>query len=79
VSGLSAVQTEIADIKFRSIRESVGGPQLNETDCANIKIDRYGGVGYVGDDAALCWVNSAGEWKNTLPWVNDNGTWKEGV
>jgi hypothetical protein len=80
VSGLSAVQKVITGIKFRAISQSSGGPQLNATACDDISIDRYGGIGYVGDDAALCWVNSAGEWqKNTLPWVNDNGTWKEGV
>jgi hypothetical protein len=79
VSGLSAMQDEITGIQFRSIRENVGGPQLNATDCADIEIDRYGGIGYVGDDAALCLVNNAGEWQNALPWVNDNGTWKVGV
>lgn len=80
VSGLSAMQDEITGIKFRSIRENVGGPQLNATDCANIEIERYGSIGYVGDDAALCLVNNAGEWRqNALPWVNDNGTWKVGV
>lgn len=81
VSGLGVTQESITDIKFRvvSSNTSFNGGTLAETQCDDIEIDRYGGIGYVGGDAALCWVNNAGEWRNTLPWVNDNGTWKVGV
>ena len=81
ISGLSAVQTELSGIRFRVVSSNTNynGGTLDATDCADIVIDRYGGIGYVGDDAALCWVNNAGEWQNALPWVNDNGTWKVGV
>lgn len=79
VSGLSAVQEVLTGIKFRAISQASGGPQLDATDCADITIDRYGGLGYVGGKAALTWRNVGGEWHNVLPWANDNGTWKEGV
>lgn len=80
-SGLSAAQTALSGIRFRVVSSNTNynGGTLDATSCADIEIDRYGGIGYVGDDAALCWVNNAGEWQNALPWVNDNGTWKVGV
>ena len=42
ISGLSATQTEITGIQFRSLHQEAGnGPQLNATACSNLTIDYY--------------------------------------
>lgn len=83
VSGLSVTQTKVADIEFRAIRQTAGGPQLNATDCSDLTIDMYGGLAHINVDGewkeALTWVNVDGTWKMALPWVNAGGTWKMGI
>lgn len=84
VSGLSAAQTSISNIKFKAIsgEGSTFGPTLNETDCSNLNIDMYGGIGYVTINGtptpALVHVNVNGVWRLALPWNNVNGVWKQG-
>lgn len=80
VTGLSAAQTKITDIKFKSTRSPVGGPQLDETECADLAIDLYGETANINVDGvwtvALPWVNVDGEWRTCIPWGNDKHTWR---
>lgn len=80
LTGLSAAQTTITGIKFRSICQNVGGPQLNATDCADLSIDLYGGIANLNVDgawvSALTWLNVDGVWKMVLPWVRDTDAWR---
>lgn len=80
VSNLTAAQGTITGIKFRAVHQTGNdGPGLEATNCAALVIDRYGGTGYMGEDAALVHLNVNDEWNMVLPWVNDQGTWKMSV
>lgn len=85
ISGLSAAQTSITGVQFRvvSSNTSYNGGTLTATDCADISIDRYGGVGHINVDGtwkeALAWVNVNGAWNRAVPFVNKDGTWHHSV
>lgn len=83
VDGLSVTQTEIKSIKFRALVDPPQGPQLDETGCADLTIDMFGGVCRVRSGgsykAAIPYVKSGGSWKMALPYVKSGNSWKIGV
>ena len=83
VSGLSAAQSSIDDIKFKALAGDgeTAGPSLSATDCAALIIDIYGGVTRFNIDNVwkyvLMWLNIDGVWRRVIiPWVRVVGAWR---
>lgn len=82
VTGLDITQTKISGITFSALEGGgpTSGPSLSATNCADLLIDRYGGIAHIGKDGrdALPWVKSDGAWHVAVPWGKDR-EWKVGV